>query len=115
MQVTIAQQLALDVTTVANFFMNARRRGADRWRESDEEGDGDGELEADGGSSALGDDPLSPSETGEQVAFSPAGSLGSAPPVASHQQQHSQGGCGDDSGDSLQCLEAANAAGPSPA
>uniref|UniRef100_A0A915HW61 Homeobox domain-containing protein n=1 Tax=Romanomermis culicivorax TaxID=13658 RepID=A0A915HW61_ROMCU len=35
MQVTIAQQLALDVTTVANFFMNARRRGADRWKESD--------------------------------------------------------------------------------
>ncbi|KRX46568.1 Homeobox protein onecut [Trichinella murrelli] len=30
MQVTIAQQLGLDVSTVANFFMNARRRGADR-------------------------------------------------------------------------------------
>lgn len=35
MQITIAQQLALDVTTVANFFMNARRRGADRWKDSD--------------------------------------------------------------------------------
>lgn len=35
MQVTIAQQLGLDVTTVANFFMNARRRGADRWKETD--------------------------------------------------------------------------------
>jgi hypothetical protein len=33
MQVTIAQQLGLDVSTVANFFMNARRRGADRWKE----------------------------------------------------------------------------------
>lgn len=27
MQLTIAQQLGLDPTTVANFFMNARRRG----------------------------------------------------------------------------------------
>lgn len=38
MQLTIAQQLGLDVTTVANFFMNARRRGADRWKDSDSGG-----------------------------------------------------------------------------
>lgn len=31
-QQTIAQQLGLDVSTVANFFMNARRR-ANRWRD----------------------------------------------------------------------------------
>ena len=30
MQATISQQLQLDPTTVANFFMNARRRGHDR-------------------------------------------------------------------------------------
>lgn len=30
MQLTISQQLGLDPTTVANFFMNARRRGHDR-------------------------------------------------------------------------------------
>ncbi|TMS38351.1 hypothetical protein L596_005095 [Steinernema carpocapsae] len=30
MQLTISQQLQLDPTTVANFFMNARRRGHDR-------------------------------------------------------------------------------------
>lgn len=30
MQLTISQQLKLDPTTVANFFMNARRRGHDR-------------------------------------------------------------------------------------
>ncbi|XP_013404884.1 hepatocyte nuclear factor 6 isoform X2 [Lingula anatina] len=36
MQATIAQQLGLEVTTVANFFMNARRRSLDKWK--DEEG-----------------------------------------------------------------------------
>lgn len=30
MQLMISQQLGLDITTVANFFMNARRRGHDR-------------------------------------------------------------------------------------
>lgn len=33
MQATIAQQLGLEVTTVANFFMNARRRSIDKWRD----------------------------------------------------------------------------------
>jgi hypothetical protein len=33
MQHTIASQLGLDMTTVANFFMNARRRGVDRFRD----------------------------------------------------------------------------------
>ncbi|CAF1013464.1 unnamed protein product [Didymodactylos carnosus] len=33
MQQTIAQQLNLDVSTVSNFFMNARRRSMDKWRE----------------------------------------------------------------------------------
>lgn len=36
MQLTISQQLQLDPTTVANFFMNARRRGHDRTRQEDE-------------------------------------------------------------------------------
>ncbi|XP_012677151.2 hepatocyte nuclear factor 6 [Clupea harengus] len=31
MQITIAQQLGLEVSTVSNFFMNARRRCMDRW------------------------------------------------------------------------------------
>lgn len=31
MQATIAQQLNLEVSTVANFFMNARRRSSDKW------------------------------------------------------------------------------------
>ena len=33
MQVTIARQLGLDPSTVSNFFMNARRRSIDKWRE----------------------------------------------------------------------------------
>ncbi|KHN73042.1 Hepatocyte nuclear factor 6 [Toxocara canis] len=37
MQLTISQQLQLDPTTVANFFMNARRRGHDRSRQEEEQ------------------------------------------------------------------------------
>ncbi|VDO16338.1 unnamed protein product, partial [Brugia timori] len=37
MQLTISQQLQLDPTTVANFFMNARRRGHDRGRQEEEQ------------------------------------------------------------------------------
>lgn len=33
MQMTIGQQLGLDINTVANFFMNARRRGTERFRD----------------------------------------------------------------------------------
>uniref|UniRef100_A0A915PKV5 Homeobox domain-containing protein n=1 Tax=Setaria digitata TaxID=48799 RepID=A0A915PKV5_9BILA len=39
MQLTISQQLQLDPTTVANFFMNARRRGHDRSRQDEEQQD----------------------------------------------------------------------------
>jgi len=53
MQATIAQQLALDLCTVANFFMNARRRGSDRYTADDTEGEmeefGDEEEEEVGG------------------------------------------------------------------
>ena len=38
MQVTIARQLGLEPTTVGNFFMNARRRSHDKWRDGPEEG-----------------------------------------------------------------------------
>lgn len=33
MQITISQQLGLELTTVSNFFMNARRRCMNRWQE----------------------------------------------------------------------------------
>ena len=41
MQVTIARQLGLEPTTVGNFFMNARRRSHDKWREGPEGDDQD--------------------------------------------------------------------------
>ena len=49
MQVTIAQQLGLEVTTVSNFFMNARRRSMDKWKDQCADGgvDGGGCLGAD--------------------------------------------------------------------
>ena len=48
MQVTIARQLGLEPTTVGNFFMNARRRSMDKWREEPEDAeDQDGDLEED--------------------------------------------------------------------
>ena len=37
MQVTIAQQLGLEVATVSNFFMNARRRSMDKWKDQQDE------------------------------------------------------------------------------
>ncbi|XP_053128753.1 hepatocyte nuclear factor 6 [Hemicordylus capensis] len=33
LQITISQQLALELSTVSNFFMNARRRSLDKWQE----------------------------------------------------------------------------------
>ncbi|KAG5286580.1 hypothetical protein AALO_G00016450 [Alosa alosa] len=33
MQITISQQLGLELSTVSNFFMNARRRCSDRWHD----------------------------------------------------------------------------------
>nr|XP_006816488.1 PREDICTED: onecut transcription factor isoform X2 [Saccoglossus kowalevskii] len=33
MQITIAQQLGLELSTVSNFFMNARRRSLDKWQD----------------------------------------------------------------------------------
>lgn len=40
MQVTIARQLGLEPTTVGNFFMNARRRSMDKWRDEEPGKDG---------------------------------------------------------------------------
>lgn len=38
MQVTIARQLGLEPTTVGNFFMNARRRSMDKWKDESDGG-----------------------------------------------------------------------------
>ena len=50
MQVSIARQLSLQPTTVGNFFMNARRRLQDKWKEGDHE------------SGSYSDDATGPSE-----------------------------------------------------
>jgi len=49
MQVTIARQLGLDPSTVSNFFMNARRRSVDKWK------DDSMLLDDDGNDTLLGD------------------------------------------------------------
>ncbi|XP_055714473.1 homeobox protein onecut isoform X1 [Phlebotomus papatasi] len=51
MQVTIARQLGLEPTTVGNFFMNARRRSMDKWKD---ETDGKGGSMCHGGMSPGG-------------------------------------------------------------
>lgn len=40
MQITISQQLGLELSTVGNFFMNARRRSQDKWQDEDKSGKG---------------------------------------------------------------------------
>lgn len=44
MQVTIARQLGLEPTTVGNFFMNARRRSMDKWKEENDGKNGNGVI-----------------------------------------------------------------------
>lgn len=44
MQVTIARQLGLEPTTVGNFFMNARRRSMDKWKDDDAPSQDDHQL-----------------------------------------------------------------------
>uniref|UniRef100_A0A0V0JAT5 One cut domain family member n=2 Tax=Schistocephalus solidus TaxID=70667 RepID=A0A0V0JAT5_SCHSO len=70
MQTTIAQQLSLEVSTVANFFMNARRRSSDKWQDDDEP------QPAESASPSRSIDPPSPSEPSQ-----PAHSALPEPPV----------------------------------
>ena len=46
MQVTIARQLGLEPSTVGNFFMNARRRSMDKWKDDNEGLPGQGQQKA---------------------------------------------------------------------
>ena len=55
MQITISQQLGLELSTVGNFFMNARRRSQDKWME-DTPGSG---HHRNGGGDGLGGDSSS--------------------------------------------------------
>ena len=44
---TIAQQLGLEVTTVSNFFMNARRRSMDKWKDQCDDDENSNSVEDD--------------------------------------------------------------------
>ena len=48
MQVTIARQLGLEPTTVGNFFMNARRRSHDKWRDGPDDQNDEEDANHDG-------------------------------------------------------------------
>jgi hypothetical protein len=69
MQVTIARQLGLEPQTVGNFFMNARRRSQDKWKD-DDGGGGHHVLHPDGDQSA------------------DSGTMSSSNNSSAHQQQH---------------------------
>lgn len=71
MQATIAQQLNLEVSTVANFFMNARRRSSDKWRE-----DNDTKLPS---SSSHSSDASSPNHSSQNMHAVPC--LSEPPPL----------------------------------
>lgn len=68
MQVTIARQLGLDPSTVSNFFMNARRRSVDKWKDDsladddDQHDDDDDNNLLDGMSDDEDDDMMSSSD-----------------------------------------------------
>lgn len=54
MQITISQQLGLDLSTVGNFFMNARRRSQDKWLD-DNTSDADRHSSMSGSASPMSD------------------------------------------------------------
>ena len=56
MQVTIARQLGLDPSTVSNFFMNARRRSVDKWKDDKADAEIKGDPMDDMGMEPMDDD-----------------------------------------------------------
>lgn len=64
MQVTIAKQLGLEPTTVGNFFMNARRRSMDKWKDEDGGPKSPGASSIGGGSVSLSPSPDSSTSGG---------------------------------------------------
>ena len=63
MQVTIARQLGLDPSTVSNFFMNARRRSVDKWK------DDKAEMSFTDFDDEMGEEPRDPSPEPGPLAF----------------------------------------------
>lgn len=97
MQVTIAKQLGLEPTTVGNFFMNARRRSMDKWKDEDggakspgasSMGDGDG-CDVDGtGSVSMCGSPSPPSSPHHHGGGGHDGGGGGGGHVISHGSLH---------------------------
>ena len=77
MQVTIARQLGLDPSTVSNFFMNARRRSVDKWK--DDKADLSFDFDDD-----MGEEPRDPSP---EPPMTPMGSSGAGSQQASRYYQ----------------------------
>ena len=77
MQVTIARQLGLDPSTVSNFFMNARRRSVDKWK--DDKADLSFDFDDD-----MGEEPRDPSP---EPPMTPMGSSGASQQQASRYYQ----------------------------
>merc|ERR1719189_3275649 len=77
MQVTIARQLGLEPTTVGNFFMNARRRSVDKWK--DDKADLSFDFDDD-----MGEEPRDPSP---EPPMTPMGSSGAGSQQASRYYQ----------------------------
>jgi hypothetical protein len=89
MQITIARQLGLDPSTVSNFFMNARRRSIDKWREDDSASLSPGSPAAAGGGGTTTTLTLSHGGTARTVLVTTA----AGSPAA--MVQHLSGGSGD--------------------
>lgn len=78
MQVTIARQLGLDPSTVSNFFMNARRRSVDKWK--DDKADLSFDFDDD-----MGEEPRDPSP---EPPMTPMGSSGASQQASRYYQDH---------------------------
>jgi len=76
MQVTIARQLCLDPSTVSNFFMNARRRSIDKWKEDTPHGMSYDDLE---------DEDLEELEDGDDYCNSPGSPQSTEDMIRNHQ------------------------------
>ena len=76
MQVTIARQLCLDPSTVSNFFMNARRRSIDKWKEDPPHGMSLDDLD---------DEDLEEMEDADDYCNSPSSPQSTDEMISSHQ------------------------------
>ena len=77
---TIARQLGLDPSTVSNFFMNARRRSVDKWKDDKAEMSFDFDDD-------MGEEPRDPSP----IPMPLTSTTGSSQQNRGHYQEHTHG------------------------